>query len=158
MIELNERLLADAGGWQAMKEARALCDMDRVLDAAWDAPMLQGRVRSGETEYRAGLRVLSKSNIENLCSCRDSRQRGMICAHSLAVGLAVLKPRPAAPAPAPATTTERPQLEKGATLIFADDGEALEHLVADQLAQVLPRALLRQPIVQSVNTPERRAS
>ena len=124
MIELNERLLADAGGWQAMKEARALCEMDRVIEAAWEPPMLQGRVRTGETEYRAGLRVLSKSNVENLCSCRDSRQRGMICAHSLAVGLAVLKPRPAAP-PLPAAT-ERSVPPKGGTLNFAEDGEPFE--------------------------------
>ena len=122
MIELNERLLADAGGWQAMKEARALCEMDRVIEAAWEPPMLQGRVRTGETEYRAGLRVLSKSNVENLCSCRDSRQRGMICAHSLAVGLAVLKPRSAAPP----HSTERQVPPKGAPLIFTDDGEPFE--------------------------------
>ena len=148
MIELNERLLADAGGWQAMKEARALCEMDRVLEAAWDAPMLQGRVRSGETEYRAGLRVLSKSNIENLCSCRDSRQRGMICAHSLAVGLAVLKPRPAAPSPAPTPTTGRPQLEKGATLIFSDDGEPFE--LAIVFAPNLPTAWEKNAITVGV--------
>ena len=123
MTDFNERLLADAGGWQAMKEARALYDMDRVLEATWEPPMLQGRVRAGELEYRAGLKILSKSNVENLCTCRDSRQRGMICAHSLAVGLAALKPRPVAKpvaAPMPATT------EKSAALIFAEEGELLE--------------------------------
>ena len=123
MTELNERLLADAGGWQAMKEARALYDMDRVSEATWEPPMLQGRVRAGELEYRAGLKILSKSNAENLCTCRDSRQRGMICAHSLAVGLAALKPRPAAkPVAAPKPAME----EKSAALIFAEEGELLE--------------------------------
>ena len=123
MTDLTERLLADAGGWQAMKEARALCEMDRVTEAAWVDPLLQGRVRAGELEYRAGLRILSKSNVENLCTCRDSRQRGMICAHSLAVGLAVLKPRPAAkPAAIPVPVAEK----KGAALQFAEEGELLE--------------------------------
>ncbi len=128
MTELTERLLADAGGWQAMKEARALHEMDRVIEAAWEPPMLEGRVRAGELEYRAGLRVLSKSNVENLCTCRDSRQRGMICAHSLAIGLSVLKPRPAA---RPAVS-ESAAPEKRAALNFADDGEPFE------LAIVLP--------------------
>lgn len=124
MTELNERLLADAGGWQAMKEARALYEMDRVAEATWDAPMLQGRVRAGELEYRSGLRILSKSNVENLCTCRDSRQRGMICAHSLAVGLAVLKPQPVAK---PVQVVEKPAVqEKAAPLQFAEDGELLE--------------------------------
>ena len=66
MIELTERLLADAGGWQAMKEARALHEMDRVSEAVWESPLLQGRVRAGELEYRSGLKILSKSNVENL--------------------------------------------------------------------------------------------
>ena len=123
MTDFNERLLADAGGWQAMKEARALYEMDRVAEAVWEPPLLQGRVRAGELEYRAGLKILSKSNVENLCTCRDSRQRGMICAHSLAVGLAVLKPRPVAkPAAAPPPAVE----EKSAPLVFAEDGEPLE--------------------------------
>ena len=84
-----------------MKQARALYEMGRVSSATWSAPMLQGRVREGETEYRAGLKILSKSNVENLCGCRDSRQRGMICAHSVAVGLEVLKPHPQPASPSP---------------------------------------------------------
>ena len=48
-------------------------------------------------QYRAGLRILSKSNIENLCRCRQSQQHGAICAHSLALGLEVMRPRAAAP-------------------------------------------------------------
>jgi hypothetical protein len=31
-------------------------------------------------------------DIENLCSCRDSRQRGLICAHSIAIALEVMSP------------------------------------------------------------------
>jgi superfamily II DNA or RNA helicase len=96
MVALTERFLSDAGGWQAMKEARSLHAMGRVLTATYEPPMLEGRVREGQTEYRAGLKILSKSNVENICSCRASRQRGMICAHSLAVGVAVLQPKPPA--------------------------------------------------------------
>ncbi len=92
MIQLTERLLNDAGGWRAMKAARAIAAAGRVSDAAWEEPWLRGRVREGETEYRAGLKILSKTNVENLCTCRVSRQHGAICAHSLAVGLAWLKP------------------------------------------------------------------
>ena len=78
-----------------MKQARTLHEMGRVIEALYDPPLLQGRVREGETEYRAGLRILSKSNIENLCRCRQSQQHGAICAHSLALGLEVLRPRTA---------------------------------------------------------------
>ena len=84
----------------------------RVAGAQWSPPLLQGSVREGEREYRAGLRILSQTNIDNLCTCRPSREYGTICAHSVAVGLAVVAgmnpspvPKPAAhgqPSPAPA--------------------------------------------------------
>src|ERR1700676_3904738 len=96
MIPITERFLSDAGGWQALKQARALHQMGRVIAAKYEPPLLEGRVREGEQEFRSGLKILSASNVENLCTCRDSRQRGMICAHALAVGLEMIKPRPAA--------------------------------------------------------------
>ncbi len=102
-MELTERLLNDAGGWQTMKQAKALHEIGRVLEASWAEPLLQGRVREGETDYRSGLKILSKSNVENLCACRQSRQYGAICAHSVAVGLEILKPRVKIPPPVPST-------------------------------------------------------
>jgi superfamily II DNA or RNA helicase len=88
-----------------MKIARSLHSAGRVSDASYEPPILQGRVREGNTEYKSGLRIGSKTDIENLCTCRESRGRGLICGHSLAVGLAVLKPM-AAPAPAPSAQNE----------------------------------------------------
>jgi superfamily II DNA or RNA helicase len=80
----------DAGGWQAAKLARALVEAGRVVSAAYHAPVLNGIVREGTLELRAGLKISSKTDIENLCPCRQSRQWGTICAHSLALGFAVL--------------------------------------------------------------------
>ena len=90
-VEITERLLSDAGGWQALKEGRGLWEAGKVQAAAYDPPFLRGAVKDGVKEYRAGLRIVTKTNIENLCSCRLSRERGMVCAHSLAVGMAVLR-------------------------------------------------------------------
>ncbi|MBV8585347.1 MAG: hypothetical protein JO308_03590, partial [Verrucomicrobia bacterium] len=88
--------MSDLGGWQALKHARALVDLGRVISSNYTPPVLRGLVREGSTEFRAGLKLLSRSNVENLCSCRDSREWGTICAHSLAVALAVNRPRTAA--------------------------------------------------------------
>jgi superfamily II DNA or RNA helicase len=134
VIPLTERLLNDAGGWQAMKIARSLHSAGRVSEAAYDPPILQGRVREGNTEYKSGLRIGSKTDIENLCTCRDSRGRGLICAHSLAVGLTVLKPiaepeRPKAAPVEPAKPTTEPLTElraSGNRVFSQSDGSALE--------------------------------
>ena len=93
MIPITERFLSDAGGWQALKQARALHDLGRVLTAAYAPPLLEGRVKEGDTEFRSGLKILSNSNVENLCTCRESRRNGTICAHALAIGLEIIKPR-----------------------------------------------------------------
>ena len=114
MIEITERFLSDAGGWQALKQARALHDLGRVIAANYEPPLLDGRVREGETEFRSGLRILSRSNVENICGCRASRRDGVICAHSLAVGLELIKPKqtvksaPAAAATLPAKSSRGP--------------------------------------------------
>ena len=91
--ELTEKLLCDAGGWKALKHARTLCDAGAVTSANYTQPLLKGVVREGGTEYRAGLKITSRTDIENLCTCRVSRGSGMVCAHSLAVGLAALRPK-----------------------------------------------------------------
>ena len=89
-VQITEKLLIAAGGWPAFKHAQGLRDMGRVSGATWAQPLLKGFVREGETEYRAGLKIITPTNIENLCSCRASREWGTVCAHSLAVGLAVV--------------------------------------------------------------------
>ena len=55
--ELTEKLLNDAGGWQAMKQARAFLEMGRVTSASYAPPLLKGVVREGETDYRGGLKI-----------------------------------------------------------------------------------------------------
>jgi len=91
-VELTEPFLAKVAGWEAMKAARALLAADKVLSSDYAPPVLKGVVQEGTTSYRAGLVVKSDIDLENLCTCRVSRDWGTICAHSVAVGLHHLKP------------------------------------------------------------------
>ena len=118
MVPLSDKLLADAGGWQAMKEARAILAADRVTNARYEPPELLGLVRGAETEFRSGLRIKSKTDIENTCTCMESRRWGRICAHSIAVGLAVLAPPKIAVAP----VVEKPR-EPERAMFSETDGE-----------------------------------
>ncbi|HMG13646.1 MAG TPA: SNF2-related protein, partial [Gemmatimonadaceae bacterium] len=99
-IPITEKLLLNAGGWQAMKPARELLKGGRVSEAKYEPPLLSGYVREGAKNYRSGLRIKSALDVENLCSCWESRSAGKICAHSVAVGLGYLNP-PAAVTAAP---------------------------------------------------------
>ncbi len=75
-----------------MKAARELVKSGQVGEATYDPPTLRGEVREGGKKYRAGLRIRSGTDIENLCTCRESSEWGKVCAHSLALGLAMLRP------------------------------------------------------------------
>ncbi|MGA8659989.1 MAG: SNF2-related protein [Chthoniobacterales bacterium] len=115
MIPITERFLMDTGGWQAMKHAKALFQMGRVVSFNYAPPILHGVVREGDIEFRAGLKIRSYGDVENLCSCRQSTQWGTICPHSLALGLAVLQPKPE-----PALTGP-PAIQQGPNLIVAGE-------------------------------------
>jgi superfamily II DNA or RNA helicase len=86
-VELSDALFQKAAGWEAVKRARGYVEQDRVLSSDWQPPLLRGVVQAGETTFRAGLVIHGPVDIENLCTCRDSREWGTICAHSVAVGL-----------------------------------------------------------------------
>jgi superfamily II DNA or RNA helicase len=90
-IPITRKLLAGAGGWPALKIAQELQRADRVSDAQYESPVLSGMVREGNRNLRSGLRVKSATDVENLCTCRESREWGTICAHALAVGLAYIE-------------------------------------------------------------------
>jgi len=95
MIEITEKFLVSIGGWPAMKQARAMHAAGRVSDVEYTPPMLRGKISDGGKEFVAALRLRNAIDIENLCPCRDSRFRGLICAHVMAVGLTYLHPAPA---------------------------------------------------------------
>jgi superfamily II DNA or RNA helicase len=106
-IRITERFLMDTGGWQAMQHAKALLQMGRVASFNYTPPVLRGLVRDGEVEFRAGLKIRSYTDVENICSCRESREWGTICAHSLALGLAYIKPKPEIKPPASLSISRR---------------------------------------------------
>jgi superfamily II DNA or RNA helicase len=121
-IPITEKLLLNAGGWQAMKPARELLKSGRVSEAKYEPPLLSGYVREGAKNYRSGLRIKSAIDVENLCSCWESRSSGKICAHSVAVGLGYLK-QPAAVVAAPNEPT-MPEAPAGPRFVAADSADA----------------------------------
>jgi superfamily II DNA or RNA helicase len=140
-MEITEALLAKMAGWEPVKQARALVSAGKVQSSEWQDPILRGMVQEGTITYRAGLKIKSATDAENLCTCRQSRQWGVVCAHSVAVGLHYLKaqagPAPAVPARVsvpPASAVPVPAPRAGANAIRrskgAEPGEPAElHLV-----------------------------
>src|SRR5689334_610575 len=90
-IELDEKLLSTAAGWDVMKLARAYVAQGQVVSSHWAPPLLRGVVQAGDLTVRASMVINNSIDIENLCTCRDARQWGKVCAHGVAVGLHWIK-------------------------------------------------------------------
>jgi superfamily II DNA or RNA helicase len=107
MIELSTDLLVELGGWPALKEARGLVERGRVTNLQREGARVAGRVQGAEKSYDAQIVLGDRvANVEVRCTCPESRRSGRVCAHALAVGLAALKPAPAA-SPAPVSSPRR---------------------------------------------------
>lgn len=91
-MQLTEPFLAAIAGWPTVFEARNIRASGRVKQASYEPPLLKGAVRVGSRLYASGLRITSPTEVENICSCRQSQIEGdgMICAHSIAVALEVI--------------------------------------------------------------------
>ncbi len=117
-MDLTEKFLVSMCGWPIFKEARAIHAAGRISEASYDPPLLRGKVVAEGKSFFSGLKIRNAIDVENLCPCRDSRVRGIICAHAVAVGLAVLNPLikkvPSASAAVPASrkspTAEQPDI------------------------------------------------
>src|SRR5450755_502927 len=113
-----------------MKPARELLKGGRVSEAKYEPPLLSGYVREGAKNYRSGLRIKSALDVENLCSCWESRSAGKICAHSVAVGLGYLNPTAAAvAAPVEPAIPEAPAGPRFVAIETADAVSATLHVI-----------------------------
>ena len=93
MVELNQSLLVDLGGWPAMKEARALVERGKVLEVTRDGAAIRARVQGAEKVHEPQITLADRvANVTVRCTCPDSRRSGRVCAHALAAGLALLQP------------------------------------------------------------------
>ncbi len=128
-VLLTERLFADMAGWEVMKRARSYLEAGQVLSSNWSPPVVKGVVNAGGTSYRAGLVIKGPTDVENLCSCKDSRDWGTICAHSVSVGLHHLR---------------REQITKGE--LKPDDGLATKPSPGGGMSKpVVPAPPVRKP-------------
>lgn len=119
-------------GWPVFKQAQAIHAAGRVSEASYEPPLLRGRLSEGGKEFLCGLKISNRIDVENICPCRESRVRGIICAHSVAVGLQVLKPAvPRAAAEKPVVARQAaPSTQETPRVTIALEG-SLRHLDAE---------------------------
>ncbi len=83
-----QRLEAWAGP-QIVRDARVLVDQGAVIDADYAPPYISGSLIHNNRQFSTRMRVLRDGNVESDCPCYANRERGIICAHVIALGLTI---------------------------------------------------------------------
>ena len=89
-LPFTHKMLQDWGGAVTFRDGLALHERGLVGDAAFEAPFMKGTIAWGSRTIKTAARILPDHSCENRCPCRDNVERGIICAHVVALGLALL--------------------------------------------------------------------
>jgi superfamily II DNA or RNA helicase len=83
-------MLQTWGGTVTFRDGQTLFERGLVLDATFEEPLIKGTLSWGSRSIKTAANILPDHSCENLCPCRDNVERGIICAHVIALGLALL--------------------------------------------------------------------
>ncbi len=87
----TKKILESWCGATVMRQAGQLFERGAVVRVDYEPPCLSGQLEVGSRVMSAAIRILDDGTAENECPCFESRERGLICAHVVALGLEFLR-------------------------------------------------------------------
>ena len=84
---ITSKMVASWAGPRIFRDGQALLDRGLVQEALYEPPFIRGSVQWAGRPLRTAAKLLADGSVESNCPCRDSTERGIICAHVVAVGL-----------------------------------------------------------------------
>lgn len=85
---VNRDSLSKWAGPRQYDEGKRLYDAGAVDQLGREGALIRGRVYLGSRHMETRFKLLKDGSVDNLCPCRDSRERGLVCAHAVALGFA----------------------------------------------------------------------
>lgn len=90
-LPFTQKVLLDWAGAAVFRDAQTLYERGAVQESEFEAPLIRGVLSFGNRTITTRAKVHKDGTCENLCPCRDSTERGIICAHVIATSLALVK-------------------------------------------------------------------
>ena len=87
MSVLSLQRLTEWAGNRKFEEGRHLFLKGAVLSLEYEPPLVRGEVSYGARRLRTAFRLLDDGSVESRCPCYDNLERGIVCAHVVALGL-----------------------------------------------------------------------
>ncbi len=88
---LSHQILINWAGPRVFKDGQTLAERGLVQEAVYEPPCINGSVLWSNRPLKTGVRILPDGSAENHCPCRDSKERGIICSHVVAVCIELLR-------------------------------------------------------------------
>ena len=86
---VTEKMLVDWAGPNKFAEGLNLFRREGVTGLQYEHPEVRGITLAGGRTIKTALRLRADGSVESLCPCYENRERGVICAHVVALGLAL---------------------------------------------------------------------
>ena len=91
MLPFTQKQLMNWADPSTLRDGTTLFEKGLVLSADFEDPKIFGEVAWANRSIRTSARVYKDGSCESLCPCRDSSERGIICAHVIALGLTLIR-------------------------------------------------------------------
>ena len=88
--QIDKNLLIDLGGWDLLKDAKALARTKVVQSFEWDEPYLRGKLRSSGAVFHPRVEIKPGRVPTSECNCRKG-QSGYVCIHAMALAYHVME-------------------------------------------------------------------
>ena len=89
-VKITEKWIGEAAGGRVFREARAMVKLGKVNQLKQTEGVYQAVVGSGKKPLRVVVKVMSRTEVKNLCPCHMSRRTGAMCEHAAAVLMATV--------------------------------------------------------------------
>lgn len=90
-LPFTQKILQDWAGWKSFRDGKLLFERGVVEKMEYDHPFISGELAVGIRGMRTKFELLPDGLVENHCPCRENQERGLICAHLVALGLEAIK-------------------------------------------------------------------
>lgn len=91
VLPFTRKIVEDWAGWKAFRDGKLLFERGTVLKVEYTHPFVSGELSVGVRGMRTKFELLPDGLVENHCPCRDNQERGLICCHLVALGLAAIQ-------------------------------------------------------------------
>ena len=88
---ITHQILVNWAGQRVFQDAKTLVDRALVQDVAYEEPFVTGTLLWSNRPLKTSVRILQDGSAQNHCPCRDSKERGIICAHVVALCLELIR-------------------------------------------------------------------